>query len=52
VSAGTEVLRRLLPPSQDLDEAVKRFQSSNGLTVDGIVGPVTWREILEQKARP
>ena len=52
LSAGTEVLRRLLPPSQDLDEAAKRFQSGNGLTVYGIVGPATWRALLEQKSRP
>lgn len=25
--------------------AVKRFQNANGLTVDGIVGPVTWKKL-------
>ena len=46
LSAGTEVLRRLLPPSSDLNDAVKRFQSGAGLTPDGVVGPVTWRALL------
>lgn len=27
------------------DSAVKRFQSKNGLTVDGIVGPSTWKHL-------
>ena len=46
LSAGTEVLLRLLPPTQDLDDAVKRFQASADLTPDGVVGPVTWRALL------
>jgi GH24 family phage-related lysozyme (muramidase) len=49
LSAGTEVLRRLLPPSRDLDDAVKRFQSGAGLTPDGVVGPVTWGALLAKK---
>jgi len=52
LSAGTEVLRRLLPPSQDIDDAVKRFQISVGLTPDGVVGPVTWAAILAGKPAP
>jgi len=45
-SAAAEVLRRLLPPSPSLEGAVKRFQSEEKLTIDGIVGPVTWRALL------
>lgn len=29
-------------------EAVKAFQQANGLTVDGIVGPLTWDEIFSE----
>lgn len=28
------------------DNAVRRFQSDNGLTVDGIVGPATWANLV------
>ena len=28
-------------------KAVRYFQSKNGLTVDGIVGPKTWEELLK-----
>ena len=28
------------------EEAVKRFQKANGLTVDGIIGPITWRNLM------
>ena len=28
------------------DAAVKEFQEGAGLTVDGIVGPLTWRALL------
>ena len=28
------------------DAAVRRFQQSNGLTVDGIVGPITWSHVV------
>jgi peptidoglycan hydrolase-like protein with peptidoglycan-binding domain len=30
----------------DTSNAVKDFQSDNGLAVDGIVGPNTWRELV------
>jgi murein L,D-transpeptidase YcbB/YkuD len=43
------VLRRLLPPSQDLDDVVRRFQAGAGLTPDGVVGPVTWGALLATK---
>ncbi len=32
--------------------AVKQFQQENNLTVDGIVGPATWRALLESSGRP
>ena len=31
------------------EEAVKAFQKSNGLTVDGVVGPKTWNALFEEK---
>ena len=35
------------------EAAVKRLQRANGLTVDGIVGPVTWQAInVKSPARP
>ena len=48
LSAGTEVLRRLLPTAWNLNDAVKEFQSGARLTPDGVVGPVTWRALLRQ----
>jgi len=33
-------------------EAVKRFQQSRGLTVDGIVGPLTWTEAFAEISNP
>jgi N-acetylmuramoyl-L-alanine amidase len=32
--------------------AVKSFQQSLGLLADGLVGPITWREIVEAGYRP
>ncbi|MCA1848886.1 MAG: peptidoglycan-binding protein, partial [Actinobacteria bacterium] len=32
--------------------AVKAFQQSLGLLADGLVGPITWREIVEAGYRP
>jgi N-acetylmuramoyl-L-alanine amidase len=32
-----------------LDSALRHFQQSNGLTVDGVVGPLTWRRALEAR---
>lgn len=34
-----------------LDAAVRHFQQVHGLTVDGIVGPLTWRRALEARWR-
>ena len=32
----------------DLDKAVRRFQSEHGLAIDGVVGPMTWGALLLQ----
>ena len=34
-----------------LDDAVRHFQQDHGLKVDGIVGPLTWRQALEARWR-
>jgi hypothetical protein len=34
------------------EDAVKRFQSNNGLEVDGIVGPQTWERLFSLDAAP
>lgn len=31
------------------EKAVKDFQKSNGLTVDGVVGPITWSKLIEKE---
>ncbi len=31
------------------EAAVKRFQKANGLTADGIVGPITWKTLFNEK---
>ncbi|NLF51991.1 MAG: peptidoglycan-binding protein, partial [Leptolinea sp.] len=28
------------------DEAIRAFQEDNGLEVDGIVGPATWKQLF------
>ena len=33
----------------DLDRAVRTFQQERGITVDGIVGPVTFRNLEEAR---
>jgi len=35
--------------SDRLDAAVKDFQTRKGLSVDGVVGPMTWRKLLEME---
>ena len=30
---------------KESDKAIRRFQSSKGLTVDGSVGPITWEAL-------
>lgn len=40
---GVEAIGTFGPKTE---EAVKVFQSKNGLTVDGIVGPITWNRIM------
>ena len=32
---------------KDTEKAVKTFQKKNGLTADGIIGPKTWKKLLE-----
>ena len=34
------------------EDAVRAFQNANGLTVDGVVGPVTWAALLEPATAP
>lgn len=34
-----------------LDAAVRRFQGERGLAVDGIVGPITWKELARETKR-
>ena len=33
------------------DEAVRHFQQNNGLTIDGIVGPLTWDAVFSSSAK-
>ena len=33
---------------EELDRAVRSFQAGHGLTVDGVVGPMTWGKLLER----
>ncbi len=35
---------------EDLDASVRRFQSDHDLVVDGVVGPLTWKEVLRADA--
>lgn len=30
------------------DAAVRNYQRANGLTVDGIVGPITWNHLMQR----
>lgn len=54
------LLLSYLYPITDLDgifgpeteRAVQAFQTENGLTADGIVGPNTWRALLSSSGRP
>ncbi|MEG2789669.1 MAG: peptidoglycan-binding protein [Romboutsia sp.] len=34
------------------DKAVRRFQTVNGLSVDGSVGPTTWNKLFSSSAKP
>lgn len=36
---------------QETENAVREFQRENGLTVDGIVGPNTWRSLMNSSGR-
>ena len=55
-----KLLLSFLYPINDLDgifgrnteNAVREFQSENGLSVDGVVGPNTWRVLLNSRGRP
>jgi len=55
-----KLLLSFLYPITDLDgifgreteNAVREFQSENGLTVDGVVGANTWRVLLASRGRP
>lgn len=44
-------LEDLLQFSPDVDHAVRSFQQDRGITVDGIVGPVTFRRLEEARWR-
>lgn len=36
----------------ETERAVRAFQSENGLSVDGVVGPATWNALLSSNGRP
>jgi hypothetical protein len=43
---------QLAGPSSTLDQAVRAFQGSRGLAVDGVVGPRTWAALAAEDASP
>lgn len=57
-SAATRLLAHALGvdarriETTDLLMAVERYQGDRGLVRDGVVGPVTWRALVESLARP